>query len=153
MPKKISSKSTLIGTLNALIKLLNGEIQPEESDLNQFTDENGVPLNNLQAVFLTTYGKITADIEDIVTYENAFEANDNNGFYFDLSALIGQRNKIIEDYKESDEEIEIIDNGRVINLKNVKISNVSNPDSTSYYDQLILFIDQIIGFSIHSQDN
>ncbi|MCL2579365.1 MAG: hypothetical protein FWE32_04975 [Oscillospiraceae bacterium] len=92
---------------------------------------------NLRVVFYTAIGRTVCDIEPLAD-EDAFFAitDDPTAFTIDLSAAFNNKHGI---------------DAQVINARNVVIYNKHGQESIRT-EQMIIFVDQIIGFSIEKQD-
>jgi len=126
---RISFKSVTLHSLNTIIEHCN---------------ENG---NDFQILLLTPYGFIKGDISDFGNKENfVSKTNVENKFDIDFSYIINSRDDYMSELEKDNPNIKPIDNGAVLNLKNVTIykNDLANPVLT--INQYMVFVDQIIGF-------
>jgi hypothetical protein len=131
---RYSSKALSIHQLDALIKHF------KELDNK----------NDFQILIMTPYGFIKGDLEAISDGETKFvtENQDNPGtFKVDLSHLLKMRNEHLVKL-EDDEKIVIVDNGATLNFRNVEIYKDDFVDPIVNLEQMLVFADQIISFSI-----
>ncbi len=130
---RYSLKATTINSLGLLAKYFN-------------ENENG---NDYQILLLTPYGFIKGDIENIASHDNFITKTDiPNKYDVDLSIVYQYRNDALKDAEKDKENINLIDNGAIINLKNVTVykDNLKEPILTT--NQMIVFADQIVSFSL-----
>jgi hypothetical protein len=133
MIDRFSIKALTVSALDAIIEVTN------KSDSS----------NDYQILLLTPLGFIKGDICDIANSDNFITKNESlNNFKIDISYAITQRYKNISILEEENPNIKPIDNGATLNLKNVTIykENLNNPILS--IDQMLIFVDQIISFSM-----
>lgn len=133
MNDRFSIKALTISSLNGIIEVAKK------------TDSS----NDYQILLLTPLGFIKGDICNIANSDNFITKNESlNNFKIDISYAITQRNKSISILEEENPNIKPIDNGATLNLKNVTIykENFINPILS--IDQMLIFVDQIISFSM-----
>jgi len=140
MKNNLSIKAIDLQALNGIIKIFN-----EQNDKNDF-----------QILLHTTYGFIKCDICDIAKEDNAITIvenpntiNEENSkmFTVDFSYLAKIRNDTLLEYEKENPEIKPCDNGHILSLKNVSLYK-DNLDSPVFsINQMVVFLDQIIGFS------
>ena len=133
-PKRISLKSMTINQLSVLTEQFK-----ELDDKNDF-----------QVLLLTPFGFIKGDLHEIASEEELIQKNPDqeNQFSVDLSALITLRSNHIRKLEEEVSELKIVDNGAALNLKNVEVYKDLSQGPIMNTNQLIVFADQVISFSL-----
>ncbi|WP_459480605.1 hypothetical protein [Clostridium saccharoperbutylacetonicum] len=130
-----SYKETTLITLESIKQVLNNKYEHDK-----------------QILLLTSCGFIKCDIDLDTTSEAPFkETNIKNQYKLDLTCINNFRNAFINKLEEETPNIKICDNGAILNLKNVTIYSGALSDtltSTVKLDELIIFVDQITGFSL-----
>lgn len=115
--------------------------------LANFFKENNYA--DYQVLLLTPFGFIKGDIENLATNQNFITETDSpNKYNIDISVVYQFRNDTLIELEKDNKTLNVIDNGALINLKNVTIykDNLNVPILTT--NQMILFVDQIISFSL-----
>ncbi|AUM96139.1 MULTISPECIES: hypothetical protein [Clostridium] len=109
--------------------------------------------NDFQILLHTTYGFIKCDICDIAesddfitSGENSTNSNSEN-LNVDFSYIVKIKNERLLEFEKENPNLNVCDNGAILNLKNVSIykDDLKNPILTT--NQMLVFLDQIIGFS------
>lgn len=133
---KVSLKKQIIDTLQAYIDTINSN------------EIEGCQDNNLRCILLTSMGIIEADIrESIKTVNSMFSEISETELSFNPSYIpVNALNTFAEFENDTNKEFECIDNPATIYLENVKLT--TNQGATSDLPHLIVFADQIIGFTI-----
>ncbi|KXS37990.1 MAG: hypothetical protein AWU54_2252 [Candidatus Frackibacter sp. T328-2] len=153
LKNKVSPKTITLDALKSLIDIFNGNEETLPSELEEsFLDEEGEAINNFKAILLTPVAQIEGDIVNI-NPKFTVESENNNKLSIDLSGVLQLRNSRIKALEEQNGDLKFMDSGAFISVKNAKLSPLSNPDVTHNYPQLILFADQIIGFTINNKRN
>lgn len=139
--KKIrySNKAMTIYQLKTLVEFFN-----EKDEKNDF-----------QILLITPFGFIKGDLEEINENKDDFislkqkspDTPDTYSYDVDISYLIKLRSEHLSEL-QSEKEVVIVDNGATLNFRNVEVykDNLSNPIAT--FEQMLVFADQIISFSI-----
>ncbi|MBP1961331.1 hypothetical protein [Paenibacillus aceris] len=133
---RVSSKFLTISMLQSFIM----KISEPASESNQ-------PLNDFKAILLTNLGQIEAEKITLDTPESHVR-NDNGKVTIDLSFIATMKGNYLDQEKKKDEQFELIGDGSTVTLENATLILASNPNIQQHYHQLVLFSDQIIGFSI-----
>lgn len=147
------SDSIIPKCFNNRLSLKSATFQSLEALIYTINDAKNVGQNNVKVLILTSLGQIKADLAPFCTDKDKsfIKKNDDNPHEagLDISYIMTIRNNhIIDLEKDSDEEFKIVDSSPVVYLKNVELTSLSAPQTALKYEQLILFADQIIGFSI-----
>lgn len=140
MKNNLSIKAIDLHIFKGMIKHFNGE-----HDNNDF-----------QILLHTTYGFIKCDICDIVQNDDfitvvenpeIINAENSKTINVDFSYIARVRNNQLLEFEKENPELKPCDNGSILNLRNVSIykDNLISPILNT--DQMIVFLDQIIGFS------
>jgi hypothetical protein len=138
MNDRFSTKSITIASLDGIIKLA------KETD----------PSNDYQILLLTALGFIKGDICDVATDDNFITKRESlNSYKMDISYAIKQRNRSIDSLEEENPNIKPIDNGATLNLKNVTVYKEDFNNPILSIDQMLIFADQIISFSMISRNH
>lgn len=134
---KISLKAVTLNSLRAMIESLN---------------KTGI--NDFQALILTPFGFITGDIsvelsnkENYITY-----SEDKTNYTIDISYVNEMKQNYISKYKKKNPEICFVDNPTFLNLKNVTFYKDDFKTPILTINQYLIFVDQIIGFSLIPRD-
>lgn len=110
--------------------------------------------NDFQILLLTSYGFIKGDLLENAAEDELLMANQesSNQLTIDLSSLTPMRANLIKGMKEKEPDLEIVDNGATLNLKNVEIykNDLSNPVLRT--NQMIVFANDVISVSLAPRD-
>jgi len=124
-------------------------------NLQDSLDKNTFPMN---VVILTAAGTFKGKLvefnleqEEESFVKEAGTSPEGKVFRIDQTIVFQQRKKIVDKYAEENGEPDIIDNGSVIRLIDAELLPLVNPNTHVNFPELILFVDQIIGFSLVSQ--
>lgn len=120
--------------------------------------ESGAP-GKLQMVLLTPTGFIWGRLSDIVTdLKDAVQpvgdpsssdgANGAMRLVMDLSCIMPIRAELVKQIEQQCPDPKIVDNGACIYLKNATLIPNSGFNVRLHFDQLLVFVDQIVGFSL-----
>jgi len=137
---RVSLKSMTLSALNSCISVLN--------DLAE--------QNNLRVVLLTPSGIIKGKIVPVVEIVEGNEflkqiSPENSSFEADISFVYALRQKTLIEWEKENPNLQVVDNGAFINLKDVELTSPSTPGIKNNFSQLIVFVDQIVGFSLTNQ--
>ncbi|OLN21619.1 hypothetical protein BTO30_14150 [Domibacillus antri] len=110
------------------------------------------PNNDFQILLLTPFGFIAGDLEALASTEEMLSPNENSNFNFDVSAVVTTRNEFVNKMKDENPAVEVIDNGAALNFKNVRVFKDQLCEPILNMNQMLVFADQIISFSIVPRD-
>lgn len=145
---------------NSLPNCMENYLSIKTLDLHAFRviikQFNEVGNNDLQVLLHTTYGFIKCDICDIAETDNFITAVENSEsisnenlktYNVDFSYIVRLRNNQLLELEKENPDLKPCDNGSILSLKNVSIykDNLISPVLNT--NQMIVFLDQIIGFS------
>ena len=104
--------------------------------------------------------KMTFNIleDSLMAFKEISESNNSKVILLTALGIIkGRLSPFVEgiDFiKQSEEDhpnVELVDNGAFISLHEVELISASNPNKTINLPQMIIFVDQIIGFSLTNE--
>lgn len=108
---------------------------------------------NVQVLLFTAYGFIKCDIDFDKPTNNIFATTGQENIYkVNLNSLNIYRNAYVNEVESDNPDVKPIDNGSSLHLKNVTIysnamtASMAHPSVT--FDSFVIFVDQIIGFSL-----
>lgn len=104
---------------------------------------------DLQMLFVTPYGIITADVKPFETTDDIQDKIKEHGSAaVDLSLVHELREAEIEEAKKQDSEADFVSDGGMINLSNVKVYTSDFQRVMLQVNTMILFSDQVIAVSL-----
>lgn len=129
-------------------KLLTiSKLQEFVMKISETTSESNQALNDFKAILLTSLGQIEAERISFDTPESPLRKNDGT-VTIDLSFIATMKGNYLDIEKKKDEQFELIGDGSTVMLENATLIVASNPNIKQFYPQLVLFSDQILGFSV-----
>lgn len=116
--------------------------------------EIGSP-DDFQVLLLTPYGFIKGDLVAFAPQKELFNTISEQPIKMevDLSSLVSIRGNAVNKLKEENPKLEIVDNGAVLNMKNVEIYKDQIIEPVIKMNQMIVFADQVISFSLIPKDH
>ncbi|NFO72181.1 hypothetical protein FDC51_18905 [Clostridium botulinum] len=114
--------------------------------------------NDFQILLHTTYGFIKCDIcnadpsDNFITPKNPMDPNSSN-VNVDFSYIVKIKNERLLKFEEENPNLNVCDNGAILNLKNVSVYKDNLNDPVLITEQMLVFADQIIGFSAIPRNN
>lgn len=133
-------KSSAIGYPIRLIEILR----------DQFNQELELVLLTHSAIIYGKPADWVDDPEKII--EPVSKDNEGTNVRFDLSNCWHYRRNSLLKLEEEEGKQALHEVSGLINLKDVRVSQLSTPDVKLFFDQLIVYSDQIVGFSISSPE-
>lgn len=131
----ISVKKTTLDSLDILIKYAKSHNK------------------DYQALLLTPFGFIQGDITENATKDTFITIDENtNSSIVDISFILQTTNESISALESENPELKVIDDGFTINLKNVTIFKNNFQQPMVSLDQMVVFVDQIVSFTLVPRD-
>ncbi|MCY7485781.1 hypothetical protein [Paenibacillus alvei] len=136
--KSYSSKGTTLMCLKGITDVIN----------------KNYPDSEKQVLLLTPYGFIKGDLHDNNDdTEKLLSKTDDDKYCLDLSVVTRYKKDALENAeKENGSNISVVGDGSTLNLKNVTVYKDDLRNPVLNIDQLIVFADQVISFSLVPKD-
>lgn len=108
-----------------------------------------------QVLLLTPYGFIKGDLLENASMEKVITSDPDqaNQASIDLSAFTSMRAEHVNELKEENPDLEIVDNGATLNLKNVEVYKDQISDPVLTLSQMLVFANEVIGVSLIPRDH
>lgn len=104
--------------------------------------------SSVKVMILTANGTYMGTIvTELATLDN-YLIPQGSGFEMDMTIINDHRNKALLDVESEGQEISFVDNGAIIYLKDAETIPITKDGTVIKFPYLIIFVDQIIGFSL-----